>query len=264
DNREFFQAELSEADFSKPQAVKAINHWADRHTRGKIKEIVQFPFSDETRLILANAVYFKGTWLKPFKTGASRPREFHLAGGQTRQVPMMSQFGTFAYRGTDDFQAVKLPYRGGLQMELYLPQTNSNPQNILAGLAARDWNKAAQTGFAEGEGSVTLPKFKIEYDLSLNEVLKALGMKSAFVLGADFSGIANEPLYISEVKQKGFVDVNEEGTEAAAVTSGKITALSVRARFDMVLNRPFLFLISDVKTGSILFAGVMNDPASGN
>jgi serine protease inhibitor len=266
DNRKFFQAELSGVDFGDPQSARTINDWADQQTRGKIKEVVQFPFDPLTRLILANAIYFKGKWDTPFKKSATRPHPFHLANGESKRTPMMAQDGDFAYQENPDFQAVKLPYAGGLQMELYLPGTNSTPKMFLAGTAgSQKWRDNIQAGFRRREGSVTLPKFKIEYEIRLNEPLEALGMTSAFDRNADFSGIANEPLFISAVKQKSFVDVNEEGTEAAAVTSVTMEALSIRMpppdRFTMVLDRPFFFVISDVSTGSILFMGVVNDPA---
>lgn len=268
DNRKFFQAELAEVDFNQPQSAQTINGWADQKTQGKIKEVVQFPFPPLTRLILANAIYFKGKWVKPFEKNETKPREFHLANGQTKQAPMMTQEGQFIYQETPDFQAVKLPYRGGLQMELYLPQTNSNPQKLVARFASdTTWRYKAQSDFSRRQGSVTLPKFKIEYDVRLNDPLKALGIKTAFTSRADFSGMADEQLFISEVKQKSYVDVNEEGTEAAAVTVVGVRASAVMRpppnRFTMVLDRPFFFAISDVDTGSILFMGIVNDPAAG-
>jgi serine protease inhibitor len=267
-NQKFFQAGLAGVNFGAPESAQTINDWASRETQGKIKEVVQFPFPPLTRLILANAIYFKGSWAVPFKKALTRPREFDLENGQTRQTPMMQQDGSFIYQETPDFQAVKLPYKGALQMELYLPQPGFTPQKLVTRLASdASWRGTVQTGFSRREGSVTLPKFKIEYQIELNAVLEALGMKRAFNAGADFSGIANEPVFISEVKQKSYVDVNEEGTEAAAVTVVGVRASAIMRpppnRFTMVLDRPFLFIISDVNTRSILFIGIVNDPASG-
>jgi serpin B len=268
DNQKYFQAELAGVDFDSPQSAKTINTWADRQTKGKIKEVVQYPFPPLTRLILANAIYFKGNWVQPFKKNLTGPRDFHLVDGQSRQTPMMAQGGHFVYQETPDFQAVKLPYKGGLQMELFLPATNSSPQKLVADFAAKEnWQKNIETGFNDREGSVVLPKFKMEYAVKLNETLKALGMKSAFAANADFSGIATERLFISEVKQKSFVDVNEEGTEAAAVTTVTMTALAGHSpsdSFAMILDRAFFFVISDMASGSILFMGIVNDPTSGN
>jgi serpin B len=267
DNQKFFQAQLASVDFRTPSAANRINDWAQQQTHGKIKDVVRYPFPAQTRLLLANAIYFKGAWAKPFKQAATRPLDFHLADGSAKQVQMMSQESRFAYQETEDFQAVKLPYKGGMQMELYLPQTNSNPQKLLAGLAALDWRKDIQGGFAVREGTVTLPKFKIECDLSLKDTLTGLGLKRAFAADADFSGIADDPLSISDVKQKSYVNVNEAGTEAAAVTTVTMVANALMRpppeKFTLVLDRPFFFVISDQSTQSILFMGVVNNPPPG-
>jgi serine protease inhibitor len=265
DNQKFFQAELTGVDFGDPQSANIINDWANKQTQGKINEVVQFPFDPLTRLILANAIYFKGKWEKPFEKSATQPRPFHLANGQSQQAPMMVQGGEFAYQENADFQAVKLPYNGGLQMELYLPGTNSTPQMFLDDMAGNQKRRdVIRAGFSQREGSVTLSKSKIEYEIVLNGPLQTLGMKSAFAGNADFSGIADEAVFISQVKQNSFVDVNEEGTEAAAVTALTMRAMAMQMpsldRFTMILDRPFFFVISDVSTGSILFLGVVNDP----
>lgn len=260
-NQNFFQAGLDEVAFAAPQAATTINDWASHHTQGKIQKVVSYPFPPLTRLILANAIYFKGQWEIPFKKEATHPRAFHLTGGQVKQAPMMTQDGNFLCQQTPEFQAVKLPYKGGLQMELYLPLTHTNPQLLLPALSAR---ALVEKGFGLREGVVILPKFKLDYDILLNDPLQALGMKSAFSGAANFSGIATEPLYIGLVKQKSFVDVNEEGTEAAAVTTVQMQSMVMRRpteRFTMVLDHPFFFMISDQATGSILFMGMVNDPA---
>jgi serpin B len=263
-NRQYFRAELASVDFNNPQAAKTINGWAEQKTKGKITKVVEFPFPALTRLILANAIYFKGKWVEPFKKDLTKPRDFHLANGQTKQTPMMVQDSHFQYQENAKFQAVKLPYNGGLQMELYLPATNSTPQMFLADIAGKEtWRDSIQSDFSRREGTVTLPKFKMEFEIELNNPLQSLGMKSAFANTADFSGIADEPLNISEVKQKSYVDVNEEGTEAAAVTTVGIRAMALMKpieKFSMVLDRPFFFVISDATTGSILFMGVVNEP----
>lgn len=260
-NRRYFNAGLEEVDFGEPQSADSINAWADRQTRGRIRNVVQFPFPPRTRLILANAIYFKGQWTQPFKPDLTRPRDFHLPDGRQKPVPMMLQDGSFLYQQTADFQAVRLPYQGGLQMELYLPAADSNPQKLLAAVSARE---TVDRGFARREGTVMLPKFKLDQSVRLNGPLQALGMRRAFSSQADFSGIADEGLYISEVLQKSYVDVDEQGTEAAAVTTVRMEAMVARRpppdRFTLILDRPFLFVISDVPTGSLLFLGIINDP----
>jgi serine protease inhibitor len=263
-NSRFFQAELAPVDFKKPDSANIINNWAQDRTRGKITDIVRWPFLPLTRVILANAIYFKGKWARPFDKSATRPRAFHLASGGTKPVPMMSQRSHFQYQEGDGFQAVRLPYAGGrLQMDLFLPDTNSTPAKFLYKLAPDAWRDKILPGFQDREGTLTFPRFKLEYDVTLNDALEALGMRHAFE-DADFSEMANERLFISKVKQKSYVDVNEEGTEAAAVTTVALHAAAIMEPvkpFEMVVDRPFFFVIEDSETGSILFLGLVYDPA---
>jgi serpin B len=263
-NSRFFQAELAPVDFKKPESAKTINDWVDDRTHGKIKDVVQWPFDPLTRMILANAIYFKGKWEKPFDKSATKPRAFHLAKGGTRQTPTMWQRKSFSYQEGDGFQAVRLPYAGGrLQMYLFLPDTNSSPAKLLAGLDNDTWRDKVLPGFRNREGMLAFPRFKLDYDVVLNESLEALGMRHAFA-DADFSAMANEPLFVSKVKQKSFVEVNEEGTEAAAVTTVGMKSSAIRKPiepFEMMVDRPFFFVIGDGETQSILFMGMVYDPA---
>ena len=178
----------------------------------------------------------------------------------------MWQHGHFNYQQGDGFQAVRLPYTGGhLQMYLFLPDTNSSPTKLLADLNADTWRDKILPKFQDKAGTLALPRFKLDYDVLLNKPLQALGMRQAFDFhSADFSAMADEPLFVSEVKQKSFVEVNEEGTEAAAVTTGTMRATAVfrpEKPFEMIVDRPFLFVIGDNQTKSILFMGVIYDPA---
>ncbi|HEU6448424.1 MAG TPA: serpin family protein [Verrucomicrobiae bacterium] len=263
-NEHFFDAKLAAVDFKNAKAAEVINRWADKQTRGKIQKIVSFPFPPQTRVILANAIYFKGKWADPFKKSLTSPRNFHLADGAIEPVPMMGKSKSFEYLETDGFQAVKLPYSGGrLEMILVLPATDSGPQKVLAEFSGKDWQESFLAKFSNRDGFLAFPKFKLDYEITLNDALKAIGMKRAFSAGADFSAMTEEPLFISEVKQKSFVDVNEEGTEAAAVTTVTMVA-SVAIRkpppFQMIVDRPFLFLIEDRETQTILFMGIVADP----
>ncbi|MGD0253884.1 MAG: serpin family protein [Verrucomicrobiota bacterium] len=265
DNQNFFAAKLAGVDFGKPESAQTINDWADKSTRGKIKEVVQWPFPPLTRVILANAIYFKGKWDEPFDKSQTKPRAFHLANGETKQTPMMSQRKTFSYQEGGGFQAVRLLYAGGrLQMYLFLPDTNSSPAKLLANMNSEIWHDKILPHFEDREGTLMLPRFKLDYDVELNDPLKALGMRQAFLMGvADFSAMADEPLYITAVKQKSFVDVNEEGTEAAAVTTVGVGALAIIEPvkpFEMIVDRPFFFVIGDDQTQSILFMGVVYEP----
>ena len=267
DNEKFFQAELAGVDFANPQSAQTINHWADQQTQGKIKDIVQYPFDPMTRVILANAIYFKGKWVDPFDNKLTRQRDFHLSSGKVISTPMMVQDRAFEYQATPDFRAVQLPYEGGLQLQVFLPAQNSSPQKLLEHFKAQgNWGKIQQA-FTRQEGTLMLPKFKMEYAVRLNDPLTALGMKRAFGGDADFSGMADEPLFISEVKQKSYVDVDEKGTEAAAVTTVNLlaqAALLPQDLFKLIVDHPFLFVISDTASGSILFLGVVNDPTTGS
>ena len=149
-------------------------------------------------------------------------------------------------------------------MYLFLPDTNSSPAKLLADLNANTWRDKILPKFQDQQGVLALPRFKLDCDVMLNDPLKALGMRQAFVVGADFSAMADEPLFVSEVKQKSFVEVNEEGTEAAAVTTVKMTLSAMPAPkklFEMIVDRPFFFVIGDDQTKSILFMGMIYDPA---
>jgi serpin B len=266
-NKNFFLAKLAGVDFGKPESAQTINDWAETSTHGKIKQVVQWPFDPLTRVILANAIYFKGKWDRQFDKQSTKDRAFNMlpGGRMPKQVPTMWQNGRFNYQQGDGFQAVRLSYAGGrLQMYLFLPDTNSSPTKLLADLNAESWRDKILPKFQDSDGTLALPRFKLDYDVILNDSLKALGMKRAFD-DADFSAMADEPLFVSEVKQKSFVVVNEEGTEAAAVTT---VNMMTRGRllhppeiFKMIVDRPFLFVIGDDTTKSILFMGVIYDPA---
>ena len=177
-NQDFFKAELAGVDFRSPQSAKTINDWADKSTRGKIKDVVQWPFSPDPLVVLANAIYFKGKWEHPFDKKDTKPHVFHQAGDMEKQVPMMRQRRHFDYQQGDDFQAVRLPYAGGrLDMVVFLPATNSSPAKLIAGLNSETWQNKIMPQFKNREGIVDLPRFKIEYEVGLNDSLKALGME---------------------------------------------------------------------------------------
>ena len=264
-NEAYFRAALGSVNFETPESVDTINRWATDSTRGKITDVVSFPFPANTEVVLANAIYFKGEWVQPFDASLTHARYFYLNGGMIKQVPMMSRRGTFHYEDGDGFQAVELPYAGDrLQMVLFLPATNSSPAKLLASFKGDYWTDKVLPGFSSREGTVIFPKFKMNCQLLLNQPLQGLGMQEAFIPGtANFSGMSGDPLVVSEIVQKSFVEANEQGTEAAAVTTVQIRA-TVMMRplkpFDMIVDRPFFFVISDKMSGTILFMGIVNDP----
>jgi serpin B len=265
-NRQFFGATVEALNFADPHSVDRINAWANEKTRGKISRIADGMIDPvNTRLFLANAVYFKGKWADPFEVKDTKDRPFYLRGGSQKTVPMMTQTKTFTYRRGTGYQAVRLPYQDeNLAMYVFLPDTNSSPEKLLGIMNGHNWQQVTKPGFSEKEGTLVLPRFKLEYRVELKQPLQALGMKKAFdPLGADFSGIAPQ-LYISDALQKTFVEVKEEGTEAAAVTGISVLSaampMPILDPFQMIVDRPFLFLIADRQTETILFLGVLFDP----
>lgn len=266
-NRDFYQAKIANLNFTDAQAPGTINDWVKQNTGGKIEKIVQ-KINPDQALFLVNAIYFKGSWTNEFDKQQTREYPFSLASGQQKQHPMMSQKGKYKYLENPEFQAVNLPYgnNGRISLYVFLPKQNSNLKAFFQTLKAENWDKW-MSQFSKREGSIRLPKFKIDYDITLNNTLKALGMGQAFSSKANFSGMGNGKNFaISEVKHKTFVEVNEQGTEAAAATSVGIMPLSAPvptyAPFQMIVDRPFFCAIRDNQTGSIIFMGSIAEPLS--
>ncbi len=264
-NRQHYGAEVASLDFNSPAAPGTINQWVDRSTRGKIKQIVD-QIDPDTVMFLINAIYFNGKWSQSFDKAMTRDRPFHLLDGSERQHPMMSRSGKYPYLKGEGFQAISLPYGDGrTSMYIFLPDESSSLKEFLEGLDAESWADW-MSRFKQTEGDVVIPRFKSEYEVSLNDALKALGMEVAFDPDrANFEGMRAIPprLYIQQVKHKAVVDVNEEGTEAAGVTSviiGITSAQVPQERFSFVADRPFFFAIRDNQTGSVLFMGTVVDP----
>ena len=256
-NRLFFGAEIASLDFSAPQAADIINGWVDTNTRGKIKKIVQ-EIDPGTLLFLINAIYFKGSWQEEFDKLQTRTDIFHLSDGSEKRVPMMHRDGAYPYFRGEHFEAAGLPYGDGdVIMYIFLPNHDSNLNEFLDSLNAENWTSwLSQFSPVRENSMMIIPRFKLEYEVSLNDTLKALGMDIAFGSGADFSGMGPS-LFISEVRHKAVVEVNEEGTEAAAVTVVVgVTSLPPIFRVD----RPFFFAIYDTKTETILFMGTVTEP----
>lgn len=266
-NQQFYDATVDALDFSDPHAADVINGWASEKTHGKITRIADGMIEPrDTQLFLADAVYFKGKWAHPFEAKDTKERPFYLRSGEQNPVPMMTQTRNFGYLEGPDYQAVRLPYAGeNLAMYVFLPVRDSSLADLVGKLTGDTWERIRRQ-FRSTDGTVVLPKFKVEYSTQLKKPLESLGMKAAFDASrADFSGIAPH-LHISAAIQKTFVEVNEEGTEAAAVTGVAVTTTALRLPsqpFQMVVDRPFLFLIEDRPTQSILFLGVVFDPKRG-
>ncbi len=258
-NREYFEAEITSLNFSEPQTPEIINGWVETNTKGKIKKIVQ-QIDPRTLIILINAIYFKGSWQQEFDKSKTRDGIFYLADGNEKRVPMMFREGAYPYFRGGNFEAAILPYGDGdedVSMYIFLPNRDSNLDEFLSQLNAENWASwLSQFHEVRGNSMMILPRFKLEYEVKLNDTLKALGMDIAFGGGADFSGMGPS-LFISEVRHKTFVEVNEEGTEAAAAT---VVVGVESAPPSFIVDRPFFFAIYDGRTETMLFMGTVVEP----
>ena len=250
-------------------ARKRINTWVEEQTHGKIQDLIPKGLLDSlTRLVLTNAIYFKGDWLSQFDKKQTKDEPFTLGDGKTVQAPMMHQTAKFGYMETPLFQAVELPYVGrDLSMTIFLPRARDGLPALEKALTAAKLAQWLRGTRRPRKVILSMPKFKMNCNVPLNTVLQAMGMRDAFVPGkANFDGMngGTEDLYIKAVLHKAFVDVNEEGTEAAAATAVVVTARSaMRPRPPVVFkaDHPFLFVIRHRPTGSLLFMGRVADPA---
>jgi len=263
-NHSCFHAQVRNLNFSAPDAADIINAWVDDNTSGKIKEIVSKPIDPLMVMFLINAIYFYGDWTYPFKAKDTQDDEFTLLDDAKTSCKMMHKEQSLSYFENSDFQAVNLPYGDKVfSMTVILPKPEIHIDKLTSMLNNDSWENWL-SNFTKQNGSLYLPKFKLEYGLSLVDALKAMGMDIAFAPGkADFSGInEKEKLFISEVKHKTFVRVDEKGTEAAAVTSVGMmtTSLPPQPAFVMRVDRPFIFVISENKSQSILFMGKIIEP----
>ena len=262
-----FAAGLQPVDFAAdPQGARlTINAWVANQTLDKIKDLLAPPdVSKDTDLILTDAIYFKGAWTTPFPRRATRDEPF-LAGRTSDPVPTMHLTGSFGYAEADDFQMLELPYVGNeLSAVILLPKQVDGLPALEATLSAPSLDaRLAKLGRHRVE--VSLPRFKLEFSTELAPTLAMMGMPSAFGRGADFSGIATDrKLMLSAVIHKAFAEVNEEGTEAAAATAvGVMKSSAIVVQQPPVVFRadhPFLFLIRDRRSGSILFLGRVANP----
>lgn len=261
--QDFYEAEVAGLDFQDPGSVDTINSWVDENTEGKIEKMID-EIPNDMVMYLINAIYFKGDWLRKFDKEDTRKADFHLENGETVQVDMMSQKEQFAAYFSEDVRMIELPYGDSLYtMTVLMPGDAETPldqfiEEKVTQENLSDW----RSNLHVSDVPLELPKFEMEYEITYNDVLKAMGMENAFDGGlADFSGIADvspQNLYISEVKHKTFVSVDEEGTEAAAATSVGIRITSLPP--SMIVNRPFVFLIYERESGTNLFMGKVKNP----
>ncbi|MBN1952781.1 MAG: serpin family protein [Bacteroidales bacterium] len=259
-NETYYDAEVSELDFDASDAVPTINGWVAENTHDKITKIID-KIDPGTIMFLINAIYFKGSWSIEFEENHTYDCDFYLANGTTKQVAMMNFTEEVGYLENDLFKACELDYgRGNFSMIVLLPNEGIPADTILAEAQTGMWD-VWTSSFAKTEISLGLPKFKFEYEKELKEILGLMGMGIAFEAGlADFTGINPDGnLFISKVKHKTFVDVNEEGTEAAAVTVVGVDLTSAPGTY-MYVDRPFLFVIREKITNTLVFMGRVAEP----
>jgi serpin B len=262
---QYYGAGLRIVDFKQAAeaARQAINQWVAEQTADKIKDLLpQGSLDDMTRLVLTNAIYFNAAWQNPFNEQATQDGTFHLLDGGQVTVPMMHQNELLGYASGTGYQLVELPYVGGdMAMDIIVPEAGNFAewaQHLDAGEL-----EYILRGVSPTQVQLTMPRFRFESSTELKDALQKLGMSQSFTEAADFSGMTGRPdLYIDNVYHKAFVAVDEKGTEAAAATAVVMRPTSMPAQpVEVTVDRPFLFLIRDVTSGTVLFLGHVVNPA---
>jgi serpin B len=265
ESRQFFDARVTGLDFSSPTATPTINDWVKQTTNGKIEKIIDGPISSDAVMYLINAIYFNGSWTTQFDKNQTRQESFTTVAGATAPIAMMRLTDTIRVGETADAQVVDLPYGGGaFAMTILLPKPGKSIASFVSSLSAESWASSV-AGLTARQIELRMPKFTMRWEAVLNDPLNALGMRQAFVPGgADFTRMssAGKQLYINVVKQRSFVDVHEEGTEAAAVTSVEIRVTSIGGPQVIRIDRPFVFAIRERLSGTVVFLGkIVRPPA---
>lgn len=261
-NKKYFNAEVESLDFTNNNSVNIINNWVNEKTNGKISKIVE-KIPQNIIMYLINAIYFKGTWKYEFNKKSTQQDIFNDINGNQITCNMMAQKNKFLYYSNSDLQIIDLPYGNeNFSMVVILPVWGKNVNEVIEQLDKNTWNNYL-SNLKKEEGTIQLPKFKLENKYLLNKVLKQLGMEIAFDKGkADFTNMNKSGgIYIDEVLHKTFVQVDEEGTEATAVTSVSFGVTSAGGNgFLMRVDRPFVFIIKEKNSNSILFMGKVIKP----
>jgi serine protease inhibitor len=257
-NKNYFNAEVRELDFGQKWAVDTINNWCARKTNNLIKNVLDYIPGDAV-MYLINAVYFKGIWKTQFDKDKTFKTDFTNEAGVKIKVNMMQLKDTFAYSEDDFAQYLDLPYgNNAFSMTVLLPKNGKTTNDLLNYMTGEKWTTMI-SGMTKQEVDVYLPRFTTKNKFLLNEPLKKMGMTNAFTSYADFTNIADDKLKISRVIHDTYIDVNEEGTEAAAVTVVEIVKNSMPMNPVVHVNKPFIFVIREKSTGIILFIGKMGN-----
>ena len=258
-NKQMYDAKVSNLDFSSPKAPSTINNWCSNKTNGRITEVIQ-EISPAAKMFLLNALYFKGIWQEDYKFDKSKTQDedFTNADGSVTKVKMMNQTNRYAFNYNDYFWMAKFNYGNcAYNMTILLPDTDHTLDECLEAMTTENW-KEWNMNWKSRRLIVKMPRFEIEYNKSLIEDMKALGIKDAFdPASADFSNISDQGLHVNLLKQFTYLKVDEEGTEAAAVTIGGMieAAPPSTGPVEFFLNRPFVFMINEASTGAVLFMG---------
>ncbi|MCX5782276.1 MAG: serpin family protein [Elusimicrobia bacterium] len=262
-----YGSELALSDFRKPEIPRSeINEWVDKKTKSKIKEMIpEGVLSDQTKMVLINAIYFKGSWDKKFIKNSTKIDKFWISTSTCVDVKMMYQKNNFSYQEKEDVQVIELPYSGNdLSMIILLPKEIDGIEKIEKDLTLEKLYRFTQ-GLWDQEVKVFFPKFKFSSDVDLKKLLEKMGVTYAFSSLADFSLMTDDKdLFISDAIHKAFVEVDEEGTEAGASTAVVVNLTSARIEKkipEFRADRPFLFFIKDNESGSILFLGKFMNPS---
>ncbi|MEA1886712.1 MAG: serpin family protein [Bacteroidota bacterium] len=259
--QEYYKAEAREIDIDDPNAVDLVNDWIAEKTHDKITEMLK-DLDPYLTMLLVNAIYFNGKWRYQFDEDDTSDEPFYVSPGSPKDVPMMHQKENFNVIEIDNAKIVELPYgQGNYTMVVVLPGENITTGDLATSLTTESWK-----GWMESlsgnthEVDLSLPRFKYRYKRRLNDDLINMGMGIAFTDNADFSNISDVPSWISRVLHESFIETNEEGTEAAAVTVVEFVNTSVPVTITINVNRPFLYFIREISTGTILFMGRVSDP----
>jgi serpin B len=263
-----YEAEIASLDFDDPASVVTINNWVNEHTRGKIKSILD-KIEKDAILFLINAIYFKGNWAAKFNEKATQEKDFTLISQARKKVQMMFHAGRYRYLKGKNFQAVSIPYgKDRFSMYIFLPDSGVELSKFYGDdLIPNGGGWISDFNYMDGD--IYLPRFKIENDFMLTDHLKSMGMAEAFDSAhANFHALCElgqeQNAFISFVRHKTFIEVNEKGTEAAAVTAVGIVITSAyhssEPHFIMIVDRPFFCAIRDNETGMLLFMGSIVDP----
>ncbi|MFA9391610.1 MAG: serpin family protein [Prolixibacteraceae bacterium] len=259
-NQTYYDAEVNELDFDRPDALAIINGWIADRTHDKITDMIDFIMPTHV-MFLINAIYFNGEWKTKFDTSDTQKQNFITENDSIFEVDMMSKTDSVNFQNNELFSSIELPYgRGNFNMVVLLPNDGVTCDQITAELSPENWKKWMSAYAMTKDLSIYLPKFKTAFEIKLNDILSDMGMGIAFHDGANFEGINTDlDIYIDYVQHNTFIDVSEKGTEAAAATVVAMTWKMAPLTFNV--NKPFIYAITEKETGAILFIGKIVEPS---